>query len=276
MSEDIRLDFEVEALEEGGGEFPTPQALADAIQNEIDNWEDHDYRVTGIRYAYFDDVPTDANTNKTGLMKQVVVQGDKIEAMQKRDAKQLARIAEQNKLIAHLEHKNDNLNDRNRNLVQKNDNQVEIIKQLQRRNNSQYNDLENATTKLREWRESNKALNQINDEQASVIQANRDNILALENRLNEALIGWEEIQADRTRLRTKVAELVATDLNHRAENVGAVRMIAKIVDAMQAEGFDIAGWGNDDQLTMLENSTASARDHLDDVMAELDAIRTER
>ena len=182
---------------------------------------------------------------------------------------QAAQIDEQAKLIRHLEHKNDNLNDRNRNLVEKNDNQVAIIKDVNRRNESQYNDIKYYQDKINEWRRGNEALNQINDEQASVIQANRVEIAGLENRLSDSLVSYETAAKERDQLKAK-------NLLHTMENVGAVEMVSKIVAAMTDAGFDIAGWGNDDQLTMLENSTASARDHLDDVMAELDAIRTER
>ena len=180
-----------------------------------------------------------------------------------------ARLKEQDKLIRHLEHKNDNLNDRIRNLVEKNDNQVAIIKDVNRRNESQYNDIKYYQDKAAEWRRGNEALHQINDEQASVIQANRAEIAGLENRLSDSLVSYETAAKERDQLKAK-------NLLHTMENVGAVEMVSKIVAAMTDAGFDIAGWGNDDQLTMLENSTASARDHLDDVMAELDAIRTER
>ena len=185
-----------------------------------------------------------------------------------------ARLTEQDKLIAHLEHKNDNLKDRNRNLVEKNNNQVETIKDLKRRNDSQYADFRNYQSKIDEQRQSIRDWMKLTDEL-------RAEVAGLENRLTEALIGheaqaWEEIQADRTKLRTKVAELVATDLNHRAENVGAVRMVAKIVDAMQAEGFDIAGWGNDDQLIELEGVADRLNDATETLIGTLDAIRTER
>ena len=173
-----------------------------------------------------------------------------------------ARLTEQDKLIAHLEHKNDNLKDRNRNLVEKNDNQVEIIKDLKRRNDSQYADFRNYQSKIDEQRQSIRDWMKLTDEL-------RAEITGLEKRLSDSLVSYETAAKERDQLK-------ATNLLHTMENVGAVEMVSKIVAAMTDAGFDIADWGNDDQLTMLENSTASARDHLDDVMAELDAIRTER
>jgi len=52
MRTTIRLDFDVESIGDSG-DVPTAEGLANLFQNEIDNWDDIDYRVNSIQYASF-------------------------------------------------------------------------------------------------------------------------------------------------------------------------------------------------------------------------------
>ena len=54
------------------------------------------------------------------------------------------------------------------------------------------------------------------------------------------------------------------------------RMVARIVEAIEADGFDIAGWGNDAQLTELEGINREINDAAASLDARLDEIRTQR
>jgi DNA repair exonuclease SbcCD ATPase subunit len=120
-----------------------------------------------------------------------------------------------------------------------------------------------------ELHKSNQALQQINNDQAVVIRGRDAKIAGLESRLNDALLSYETAAKERN-------ELKATNFLHTTENQGTNEMVARIVDAMTEAGYPIAGWGNDAQLTDLEEIEATISDATSELRTALDNIRTER
>ena len=112
----------------------------------------------------------------------------------------------------------------------------------------------------------------------------------LENRLNDALHSWSvlkeaaaELEEANREKAARIADLILErdklklkQLKASADMQDDSMMVGKIVAAITEAGYEVTGWGDDDQLTALEDSASSARDHIDDVMARLDEIRTER
>jgi chromosome segregation ATPase len=143
---DIRLDFTIYADDE---HMPDASELASGIYEGLPKeWYngEGDYEVISTRFDKFEDTDEEdpyEKASQQGTSRTVQV----LES----------RLTEQDKFIAHLERRHDNLVDRNRNLVEKNDNQVEIIKDLNRRIESQKED-------IRRWRKLTDELrNQVDD-----------------------------------------------------------------------------------------------------------------
>jgi chromosome segregation ATPase len=269
-----------------------------------------------------------------------------------------AEFEEQTKLVDHLEYTTDNLADQTQNLIQKNDNQVKIIDDLNKRVQTQYEDIMQYTADLHEQKGNIRDWMKLTDElRAQVIdlrakateaeakleevESHRDylvqdkvntlkyyknragelhltnqgllleraediakwkthtdelraqvarledensavngsllvEVASLDSRLTDALLSYETAAKERNRLK-------AANLLHATENQVTTEMVARIVNAMTGAGYDIAGWGNDDQLANLEGSLDDLRSANDDLMTAtneigdtLNEIRTER
>ena len=163
--------------------------------------------------------------------------------------------------LAQVNYHNKLLETANKNLIDKNDNQVQIIKDLQRRNDSQYADINEYTKKIRDQ---------------------KTRIDGLETRLNEALINWGVAKDANQQQAYVIAEndaalirLKDTILDNSIERKNVEAMVAKIIDAIQGAGFP-TGWGDDSDLEYLEQLLDTYRTNTDDLAAHLDNLRTDR
>jgi len=79
MRTTIRLDFDVESIGDSG-DVPTAEGLANLFQNEIDNWDDIDYRVNSIQYASFQlEQYEQANANQQDTIERLKAQKSELQ-----------------------------------------------------------------------------------------------------------------------------------------------------------------------------------------------------
>jgi len=152
-----------------------------------------------------------------------------------------AELMQERKLVQHLDGQVVNL-------IEKNDNQVTIVDAQRTRIHGLIGDA---------------------DQRNDVITGLRGELFATDKKLKERT---ESLDVSQHEWKQRGIELI--DANQEAQNHAA--MIHKIVGAMEEAGYDISGWGNDEQLTELETVAEAIADKAVDMSAMLDNVRTER
>jgi len=154
-----------------------------------------------------------------------------------------------------------------------------------------------ADEELGDMQEEMKAVEKQRDDAVSRADRNYASSLSWErkyddaNALNKDLVTERDGLMDTVRNDTATVERLRGDLlacqssnrNHLGESKVTEEMVARIVDAMESAGYEIAGWGNDTDLEELETTAGGIRTYLDDASSELgilsdqlDKVRTER
>jgi len=213
-----------------------------------------------------------------------------LEMKAKKIRKLTALLAQEQKLTAHLDEQVSNLTEKNGNqftqLEGLRDELASVDKQLKARTESL--DVSQYEWKLRgerilEWKAKAEQMEVERDLAAEARNSHWAEVVRLSVTLKEVRDDMGELVHARnhgdkhlTEKQEKINELQIEliDANQEAQNHAL--MIHKIVDAMTAAGYDISGWGNDEQLTELEELTANADREINGIMGALDNIRTER
>ncbi len=106
-------------------------------------------------------------------------------------------------------------------------------------------------------------------------------IAGLENRLHEALVELEGAGEELGKKNRQLAELVAEVTTLRLDKTEASdtarrheTMVQQIVNAMTEAGYEVAGWGNDADMTELEENTRWAEDSLEEVEGFIRSVRS--
>lgn len=147
---------------------------------------------------------------------------------------------EQVEPLAHIER----LKDEVANLREKNGNQVNQIKAYQK---------------------NVKRLIAQKEDQERVITNLYKRVDELQETYDGSLRDWETVRNQRDDLRKEVAGLLVD-----RKNVGR-----SVINALAAYGIDV-GWGDDDELTALEDHAANLHGEANELIVKLDAIRTAR
>jgi len=166
-----------------------------------------------------------------------------------------AELAQEKKLTQHLDAQV-------LNLIEKNDNQAAIVKGLQDQLHERTKSLD---ISQHEWKIKQADLNVM---EANYHEAEAEGDEAVKQRddaIARADRNYDSLLAAQAANRTNLGEAKVNE-----------EMVVKIVDAMQGAGYDISGWGNDEQLTELEDVAIRLTDNAETLAGELDRIRTER
>ena len=281
-----RINLTIGLEGEAASAFPSPDVLAQGVWDGLpkewfDFQDDDDYKITTISS------PSEEYRHELiSTMATVKIRDHQIEVL-------AAELKQEQKLTAHLERKVKTLQalaiqgkEQADNLIEKNDNQRHIIEQLQAYKNG--NDTLNFIIKelqkkyddsLQDW----VVMRDLRDALASTLETKQVVIGNLTRLRKDADQKKEEYRlANNTNL-ARIDRLTddldgcrKSNLERISESKVGEEMIEKIVDAMQGAGYDISGWGNDDDLIELEVGIEAVEARLNDVSATLDNIRTER
>ena len=250
---EIDLTF---SLEGESNDFPSPETLAQGIYDGLPKeWysyqDDGDYKVIGI----VGKDETERRHDNIRLKATVGIRDHQIEVL-------TAELMQERKLVQHLDGQVVNL-------IEKNDNQVTIVDAQRTRIHGLIGDADqrnDVITGLRgelfatdkKLKERTESLD-VSQHEWEVKQADLNTMTA---NYHEAEAEGDGARANADRLAADLQACQATNRSNLGESKVGEEMVAKIVDAMQGAGYDISGWGNDTDLTDLENAATVIEDEL--------------
>jgi len=203
--------------------LPNPVELANTLTDAIPKeWHSDDDGGYSVRF-----VPTISNDAIGELQHDNKQMEHHLEMKAKKIRKLTALLAQEQKLTAHL--------DRNNGAMGSDLVSYELqVQNLIEKNDNQAAQLDtlqvNYDGSLADWKH---------------IQKQRDDALSAASRCKDDLLACQ-----------------ATNRNNLGESKVTEEMVVKIVDAMQGAGYDISEWGNEADLTELENAATVIEDEL--------------
>jgi chromosome segregation ATPase len=261
--EEIRLDFTIYADDD---HMPDAQGLSNGINDGLpEEWfnGDGDYEIIAIRFGKFEDTD-EKDTDEEDPYEKASQQGTSrtVQVLE-------SRLTEQDKLIAHLERRHDNLVDRKRNLIEKNDNQVEIIKDLNRRIESQKED-------IRRWR---KLTDELRAQVAHLEEYNSDANVKLLAEVDDLEAKLEEVESHRDYLLEQGEDTEVKKLKGQLDEMEWNRKYYKNRSDELFKSNQAVYQVNTDQATVIQDQklkVASLKSRLDDALLSYETAAKER
>ena len=148
----------------------------------------------------------------------------------------------------------------------------EQIANLQEKNGNQFNQIEayqkNVKSLIAQKEDQQRVIRKLYDDKDGLLV----DVLELKKRLDDSLVEWEQMKEEREVWKRR-AESKAPGVWTRNESVA--EMIGKVLAAIKSYGWDV-GWGDDDDLTELEDHAANLQGEANELLEKLDTIRTAR